>query len=52
MNRIVALLLLGIGFCIASPAPPGVPEINPASGASALALLAGAVVVMRGRRSK
>jgi len=50
MNRIVALVLLGIGSGVAALA--AVPEIDPASGASALALLAGAVVVMRGRRSK
>ena len=48
MNKIVALVLLGIGVGSAALAT-GVPEIDPASGASALALLAGAIVVMRGR---
>jgi len=51
MNRIAALALLGIGSGVAALANTS-PEIDPASGASALALLAGAVVVMRGRRSK
>ena len=44
MNKIVALVLLGIGVGSAALAT-NVPEIDPASGASALALLAGAIVV-------
>jgi hypothetical protein len=43
------LLLVGMGSAaFASP----VPEINPASAGSALALISGAVLVMRGRRKK
>jgi hypothetical protein len=42
-----ALLLIGIaGVAGATPAP----EIDPASGGSALALLAGALLVIRSRR--
>jgi hypothetical protein len=51
MNKIVALVLLGIGASVAAMAI-ATPEIDPASGASALALLAGAVAVIRGRRRK
>ncbi len=52
MNKIVALVLFGIGAGVAAMAGPGVPEIDPASGASALALLAGTVVLIRGRRRR
>jgi hypothetical protein len=50
MNKIVALVFFAIGSSVAAMAT--VPEIDPASGASALALLAGAVVLVRGRRRK
>jgi hypothetical protein len=50
MNKIIALVLFAIGSGVAVNA--AVPEIDPASGASALALLAGAVVLIRGRRRK
>jgi len=52
MNRVLALVLLGIGAGIAGMAITSVPEIDPASGASALALLAGTLVVIHGRRRK
>jgi hypothetical protein len=43
-----ALLLIGsAGVALATP----VPEINPGSGMSALALLSGALLVIRARRS-
>jgi len=51
MNRVIALVLFGIGASLAGMAA-AVPEIDPASGASALALLAGTLVVIRGRRRK
>jgi hypothetical protein len=51
MNRIVALILLGVGTGIAALAT-ATPEIDPASGASAVALLAGTLVVIRGFRRK
>jgi len=50
MNKIIVLVLFAIGSGVAATA--AVPEIDPASGASALALLAGAVVLVRGRRRK
>jgi len=50
MHKLIAVALLVIGFSVALPAPPEVPEINPASGANALALIAGGLVVLRSRR--
>lgn len=47
--KIVGMMLLVIGASGAAFAL-AVPEIDPGSGASALALLAGAVLVVRGRR--
>ena len=52
MKNLFAVTLLGIGTGIAAMAATAVPEVDPASGASALALLAGAIVVIRGRRRK
>ncbi len=53
MKKAVALVLLGIGASVAGMAAVVVsPEIDPASGASAIALLSGAVLVIRGRRGK
>ncbi|MGD0497889.1 MAG: hypothetical protein ABSC23_05575 [Bryobacteraceae bacterium] len=49
MNKFVGITLLLIGsatFALAT----GVPEIDPGSAGSALALLAGAALVIRGRR--
>jgi len=43
------LLLMGMGSAAFATA---VPEINPASASSALALVSGALLVMRGRRKK
>jgi hypothetical protein len=44
-----ALLAVGMsGACLAV----GVPEIDPASGANAVALIAGALLIIRGRRPK
>jgi hypothetical protein len=44
------LLLIGIGS--AAFAVTAVPEVSPASAGSAIALISGAVLVMRGRRKK
>jgi len=52
MQKLFALVLLAIGFSVALPAPPAVPEINPASGANALALIAGGLLILRSRRKK
>jgi len=48
--KIAGMLLLGIGAASVCSAVATVPEIDPASGANALALLAGALLVIRGRR--
>ena len=51
MKKILAVALLGIGGSIALLATPTpAPEIDPNSCASALALVAGALLVIRGRR--
>jgi hypothetical protein len=34
------------------PGLPAVPEVSPASGAAAVALVSGAILVIRGRRKK
>ena len=50
LTKLAALALLFIGassICLAT-----VPEIDPASGGSALALLGGAFLMIRGRRRK
>jgi hypothetical protein len=47
---LIALGLLLIGVCSVCSALPPTPEIDPASGVSAIALLAGAVLVIRARR--
>jgi len=51
LKTLIALVLFSIGGGIAASASV-TPEIDPASGASALALLAACVVVIRGRRGK
>jgi hypothetical protein len=45
----LALLLIGVGSAAFATS---VPEISPASAGSAVALISGAVLVMRGRRKK
>jgi len=62
VKTFIGILLLGIGLsgtAVANDHDPwpwrdhhhmGAPEIDPASGASALALLAGALLMLRGRR--
>ena len=53
VNRLSALVLLLIGTSVAllaNPGPPAAPEIDPGSAVSALALVSGALLVIRGRR--
>ena len=50
MMKIAGMALMGIG--ISSVCLAAAPEIDPASGANALALLTGALLVIRGRRRK
>jgi hypothetical protein len=52
MRKVLSIILLGIGSGIAATAAVTVPEIDPASAGSALALLAGTLAVIRGRRRK
>ena len=53
MRKPLALILLGLGvLATASAVTVEAPEIDAASGANALALLAGAVLLVRGRRRK
>jgi hypothetical protein len=53
MRKVLAIVLLGIGAGIAAyaQAAPS-PEIDPASVGTALALLAGTILVVRGRRGR
>jgi len=47
--KVAGMALIGIGVagsCLAA----GVPEIDPATGANALALVAGAMMILRSRR--
>ena len=57
MCRIIGLVLLGIGVGAVAmaqsyPAHWSAPEIDPASGASALALVTGTFVLIRSRRKR
>jgi len=45
----IALLLAGLSSAVMA-AVPAVPEISPASGVAALALLSGGILVIRSRR--
>jgi uncharacterized membrane protein HdeD (DUF308 family) len=47
----IVLLLLGLST-FAFAGHPSAPEISPASGVGALALISGALLVIRGRRKK
>ena len=48
MNKLLSVALLIIG--VQAVASASVPEIDPASAGSAIALLAGAALIIRGRR--
>jgi len=53
MQKIIGLTLLFIGVSGAAMAvPAAVPEIDPGMGVSALALLSGALLMMRHNRKK
>jgi hypothetical protein len=52
MTKLAAFALLLIGTAGIAGAVPAAPEIDPASGMSALALLSGALLVIRSRRKK
>ncbi len=48
--RVAGIALVGIGVAGACLAIPTTPEIDPSTGANALALIAGAFMIMRSRR--
>ena len=51
MRRIIGMaLIMAATVAIALASPPDAPEIDPGSATSALALLAGAALIIRGRR--
>lgn len=50
--KLFGSVLLLIGVASAALAVPATPEISPASAGSAIALVSGLVLVMRGRRKK
>ncbi len=47
---VILPLILGTAAVAMAGGPPPVPEIDPTTGAAALALVAGAVLIIRGRR--
>ena len=51
--KLFGVILLFVGAStLAFGSIPGVPEISPASGAAAVALVSGAILVIRGRRKR
>jgi len=51
MYKLIGFMLLVVGSSVVGMAA-GVPEIDPASGTSALALIAGSLLIIRSRRKK
>jgi len=52
MRKLFGVVLLGLGVLTVASAAIPTPEIDAASSVNALALIAGAVLVVRGRRRK
>lgn len=52
MKKLFGVVLLGLGVLTVASAGVSAPEIDAASSVNALALIAGAVLVVRGRRRK
>lgn len=52
MKRALGTVLLAMGMASFAFATPVAPEVDPGSFVSALTLLSGAVLVIRGRRSR
>ena len=48
--KLSGIALLAVAFGAVCAATPAVPEIDPASGANAIALVAGALLIIRSRR--
>lgn len=51
MRKILSIVLLGLGAAAFVTAATTTPEIDPGSGASALTLLAGALLLIRSKRT-
>ena len=52
LNKGFGLTIMMLGLATALLAGPGVPEIDGSTGMAAVALLAGGILVLRGRRKK
>lgn len=52
MQRSVGIALLAIGMSIACFAGPSVPELDPSAGGTAIALVAGGLMIIRARRKR
>ena len=52
MVKLIGAMLLLMGMAGFAFGPPTAPEISPDSATTALALISGAVLVMRGRRKR
>lgn len=50
LTKAAGMILLGIGVASLAVAQVRAPEIDPASGINAIALLSGAVLLIRGRK--
>jgi hypothetical protein len=50
LKKLIAVVLFCVGASVLASAQSPAPEIDPGSGANALALIAGALFVIRGRR--
>jgi len=48
--KVAGFTLLALGVAVVCPAPPGVPEIDPAAGVNAVALLSGMLLIIRARK--
>jgi hypothetical protein len=52
MQKLIAVVLLVVGSSAIAMAGPSAPEIDPTSGANALALIAGGLVILRSCRKR
>ena len=52
MSKIIGFAIIAMGIATTLLAGTPSPEIDPSTGVAALALLAGGVLVLRGRRAK
>ena len=52
MKKLIGISLIFAGVAATAMATPTTPEIDPASGGSALAVLAGALLMIKARRKR